>query len=80
MPMIGIRVDDETKRKWDILNKLDHTATKELKKALAEILEEYSWWFEEYERMQARRGEKREENALMEEIANISEQEILSEI
>lgn len=80
MPMIGIRVDDETKRKWDILNKLDHTATKELKKALAGILEEYSWWFEEYERMQARRGEKREENALMEEIANISEQEILSEI
>ena len=80
MPMIGIRVDEETKRKWDILNKLDHTATKELRKALEEILESHSWWFEEYEKMQARKAEGKEKNTLMDEIANISEQEILSEI
>ncbi len=52
MPTIGIWVDEETKRKYEILNKHpERLGTKALKEALQKAFEEYKWWLEVYEDM-----------------------------
>ncbi len=80
MPTIGIWVDEETKRKWDILNKHpDRIGTKELRKAVERIIEEYEWWFRVYEQIQDLISLKKEAE-IEEQIQGITQQEILSEI
>ena len=73
MPTIGLRVDEETWRKWKELNLLGNVGTEKLKDALKKILKQYEWWFEKKELIIEGRVEK-------EEIDTVSVEEVLAEI
>lgn len=81
MPTIGIWVSEEDKRKYEILNKHPkRLGTKALKDALEKAFEEYAWWFELYDELEAKlelEGQKEEDT---EAIMKITQEEILSEI
>ncbi len=80
MPTIGLWVDEETKKKWEILNKHpDRVGTKKLKEALQRIIEEYEWWIEDFARFEEIMLSKRNEENVLETV-DISQQEVLSEI
>ncbi len=81
MPVIGVRVDDETKRLWDILNKHpDRIGIKELKKAIKQIIEKHRDWIEIYIRMTTAAAQQNEIGDLLKDVESISDEEILSEI
>ncbi len=73
--------NEETKRKRDMLMKHpDKVATKELKKALSELIERYSWWIEFYEKFEENVKAMQREEKVMEEVSGITQGEILSEV
>ena len=78
LPTIGLKVDDETKKLWDILNKHpDRVGTAELRKALKRIIEEYRWWIERYESITEKKGI--EEGLDISEVFVMAEKDILKE-
>ena len=81
MPTIGIWVDEETKRKFEILNKHPKKlGTKALKEALDKAFEEYAWWFELYDEIEAKLELESQNEENTEAIMKITQEEILSEI
>lgn len=77
MPTIGLWVNEEVWNAWRLLNSADNIATKELKKALYQILEKHR---DDIEKM--REAEKRGDTMLsvIDILSSVSEEEVLGEI
>lgn len=77
MPTIGIWVSKEVKEAWDILNKIDKTATRELKKALYQILDKHKDVIAKYKDAQTE-GERI--NVVLDALASVTQEEVVNAV